>query len=98
MSLDCSLFLKLLMRTNIFLVLFQFVSDYSGQPNFLQRVGPDGLHSAEKEATVSNILQTIRSCHRSLESEETADSDPASTSDSPGSRRNSVKYKNPYVP
>lgn len=78
------------------------MSDYSGQPNFLQRVGPDGLHSAEKEATVSNILQTIRSCHRSLESEEmavTADGDPASASDSPGSRRNSVKdrYKNPYV-
>ncbi|XP_041938139.1 1-phosphatidylinositol 4,5-bisphosphate phosphodiesterase epsilon-1 isoform X2 [Alosa sapidissima] len=79
----------------------EFVSDYSGQPSFLQRAGPDGLHSAEKEATVSNILQTIRSCHRSLESEETAmttDGDPASGADSPASRCNSVKdrYKNPF--
>ncbi|KAL2078220.1 hypothetical protein ACEWY4_025905 [Coilia grayii] len=82
----------------------EFVSDYSGQPNFLQRVGPDGLHSADKEATVSNILQTIRSCHRSLESEEmmpatTADlTDPTCAADSPTSRRNSLKdrYKNPF--
>ncbi|XP_062383111.1 1-phosphatidylinositol 4,5-bisphosphate phosphodiesterase epsilon-1 isoform X3 [Sardina pilchardus] len=80
----------------------EFVSDYSGQPAFLQRAGPDGLHSAEKEATVSNILQTIRSCHRSLECEEaaaaTGDGDPASAADSPASRRNSVKdrYKNPF--
>ncbi|XP_066521080.1 1-phosphatidylinositol 4,5-bisphosphate phosphodiesterase epsilon-1 isoform X2 [Hoplias malabaricus] len=48
----------------------EFVSDYNGQQHFLQRVGPDGLHSSEKEATVSNILQTIRSCNRSLEPEE----------------------------
>ncbi|MGH0136925.1 UNVERIFIED_CONTAM: hypothetical protein FKN15_008499 [Acipenser sinensis] len=48
----------------------EFVTDYNGQDNFLQRVGMDGLHNTEKEATVSNILQTIRSCNRSLESEE----------------------------
>uniref|UniRef100_A0A672PSK4 Phosphoinositide phospholipase C n=1 Tax=Sinocyclocheilus grahami TaxID=75366 RepID=A0A672PSK4_SINGR len=48
----------------------QFVTDYNGQQHFLQRVGSDGLHSSDKEATVSNILQTIRSCNRSLEAEE----------------------------
>uniref|UniRef100_A0A4W5MYJ5 Phosphoinositide phospholipase C n=1 Tax=Hucho hucho TaxID=62062 RepID=A0A4W5MYJ5_9TELE len=47
-----------------------FVGDYGGQQHFLQRAGPDGLHSQEKEATVSNILQIIRSCNRSLETEE----------------------------
>uniref|UniRef100_A0A8C3G827 Phosphoinositide phospholipase C n=1 Tax=Cyclopterus lumpus TaxID=8103 RepID=A0A8C3G827_CYCLU len=54
----------------------EFVSDYSGQHNFLSRSGPDGLHVPEKEATVSNILQIIRSCNRSLEAE---DPDEAST-------------------
>uniref|UniRef100_A0A4W5MYV1 Phosphoinositide phospholipase C n=1 Tax=Hucho hucho TaxID=62062 RepID=A0A4W5MYV1_9TELE len=48
----------------------EFVGDYGGQQHFLQRAGPDGLHSQEKEATVSNILQIIRSCNRSLETEE----------------------------
>uniref|UniRef100_A0A3B5B5Z6 Phosphoinositide phospholipase C n=1 Tax=Stegastes partitus TaxID=144197 RepID=A0A3B5B5Z6_9TELE len=38
----------------------EFVSDYSGQHNFMSRSGPDGLHVPEKEATVSNILQIIR--------------------------------------
>ncbi|MEQ2273907.1 1-phosphatidylinositol 4,5-bisphosphate phosphodiesterase epsilon-1, partial [Xenotaenia resolanae] len=57
----------------------EFVSDYSGQHNFMSRSGPDGLHVPEKEATVSNILQIIRSCNRSLESEE---SDETSTSPS----------------
>lgn len=38
----------------------QYVSDYSGQQNFMSRSGPDGLHVPEKEATVSNILQIIR--------------------------------------
>uniref|UniRef100_A0A3Q4I3A8 Phosphoinositide phospholipase C n=1 Tax=Neolamprologus brichardi TaxID=32507 RepID=A0A3Q4I3A8_NEOBR len=59
----------------------QFVSDYSGQRNYLSRSGPDGLHVPEKEATVSNILQIIRyvSCNRSLEAE---DPDDASTSPS----------------
>ncbi|XP_076856802.1 1-phosphatidylinositol 4,5-bisphosphate phosphodiesterase epsilon-1 isoform X2 [Brachyhypopomus gauderio] len=48
----------------------EFVADYSGQQHFLHRVGAEGLHSPEKEATVSSILQTIRSCNRSLEAEE----------------------------
>uniref|UniRef100_A0A672RBZ3 Phosphoinositide phospholipase C n=1 Tax=Sinocyclocheilus grahami TaxID=75366 RepID=A0A672RBZ3_SINGR len=48
----------------------EFVTDYNGQQHFLQRVGSDGLHGSDKEATVSNILQTIRSCNRSLEAEE----------------------------
>lgn len=48
----------------------QFVTDYNGQQHFMQRLGSDGLHSSDKEATVSNILQTIRSCNRSLEAEE----------------------------
>uniref|UniRef100_A0A3B5LDU7 Phosphoinositide phospholipase C n=1 Tax=Xiphophorus couchianus TaxID=32473 RepID=A0A3B5LDU7_9TELE len=55
----------------------EFVSDYSGQHNFMSRSGSDGLHIPDKEATVSNILQIIRSCNRSLESEE---SDETSTS------------------
>lgn len=60
--------------TSFFVVLcFQFVSVYNGQQHFLQRVGADGLHSSEKEATVSNILQTIRSCNRSLEADEPED-------------------------
>uniref|UniRef100_A0A8D3BMP9 Phosphoinositide phospholipase C n=1 Tax=Scophthalmus maximus TaxID=52904 RepID=A0A8D3BMP9_SCOMX len=57
----------------------EFVSDYSGQHNFMSRSGPNGLHVPEKEATVSNILQIIRSCNRSLEAE---DPDEASTSPS----------------
>ncbi|XP_026877695.2 1-phosphatidylinositol 4,5-bisphosphate phosphodiesterase epsilon-1 isoform X4 [Electrophorus electricus] len=52
----------------------EFVADYNGQQRFLHRAGGDGLHSPEKEATVSNILQTIRSCNRSLEPEEPEDS------------------------
>uniref|UniRef100_A0A8C1GQM4 Phosphoinositide phospholipase C n=1 Tax=Cyprinus carpio TaxID=7962 RepID=A0A8C1GQM4_CYPCA len=48
----------------------EFVTDYNGQQHFMQRLGSDGLHSSDKEATVSNILQTIRSCNRSLEAEE----------------------------
>ncbi|XP_047015538.1 1-phosphatidylinositol 4,5-bisphosphate phosphodiesterase epsilon-1 isoform X1 [Ictalurus punctatus] len=51
----------------------EFVSDYNGQQHFLQRAGADGLHNSEKEATVSNILQTIRSCNRSLEADEPED-------------------------
>ncbi|XP_068439869.1 1-phosphatidylinositol 4,5-bisphosphate phosphodiesterase epsilon-1 isoform X2 [Clinocottus analis] len=70
----------------------EFVSDYSGQHNFLSRSGPDGLHIQEKEATVSNILQIIRSCNRSLEAE---DPDEASTSPSftasTASRNNSFR-------
>ncbi|XP_018616602.2 1-phosphatidylinositol 4,5-bisphosphate phosphodiesterase epsilon-1 [Scleropages formosus] len=48
----------------------EFITDYSGQEHFLQRTGKDGLHNSEKEATVNSILQTIRSCNRSLESDD----------------------------
>ncbi|RXN01136.1 1-phosphatidylinositol 4,5-bisphosphate phosphodiesterase epsilon-1 [Acipenser ruthenus] len=65
----------------------EFVTDYNGQDNFFQRVGMDGLHNTEKEATVSNILQTIRSCNRSLESEEVDET----ISEGSGSRKNSFK-------
>ncbi|XP_078499513.1 1-phosphatidylinositol 4,5-bisphosphate phosphodiesterase epsilon-1 isoform X2 [Lissotriton helveticus] len=69
---------------------FEFVSDYNGQDNFLQRVGKDGLNNTEKEATVNNILQTIRSCNRSLESEEGEEI----LSDGSNSRKNSLKERN----
>ncbi|KAJ8264365.1 hypothetical protein GJAV_G00148300 [Gymnothorax javanicus] len=65
----------------------EFVTDYNGQENFLARAGKDGLNNSEKEATVSNILQTIRSCNRSLESEEGEDSSRETSS----SRKNSFK-------
>ncbi|XP_037610248.1 1-phosphatidylinositol 4,5-bisphosphate phosphodiesterase epsilon-1 isoform X4 [Sebastes umbrosus] len=71
----------------------EFVSDYSGQHNFTSRSGPDGLHVPEKEATVSNILQIIRSCNRSLEAEDPdeASTSPSSTGPSPASRNNSFR-------
>ncbi|XP_028286100.1 1-phosphatidylinositol 4,5-bisphosphate phosphodiesterase epsilon-1 isoform X4 [Parambassis ranga] len=71
----------------------EFVSDYSGQHNFMSRSGPDGLHIPEKEATVSNILQIIRSCNRSLEAEDPdeASTSPSSTGPSPASRNNSFR-------
>ncbi|XP_078269858.1 1-phosphatidylinositol 4,5-bisphosphate phosphodiesterase epsilon-1 isoform X2 [Rhinoraja longicauda] len=53
---------------------FEFIADYSGQEHFLQRIGKKGLNNTEKESTVNNILQTIRSCNRSLECEEGEDS------------------------
>nr|XP_009008251.2 1-phosphatidylinositol 4,5-bisphosphate phosphodiesterase epsilon-1-like [Callithrix jacchus] len=66
----------------------EFVADYSGQDNFLQRVGQNGLKNSEKESTVNSIFQVIRSCSRSLETEE---------EDSPGegnsSRKSSLKDK-----
>ncbi|XP_041818263.1 1-phosphatidylinositol 4,5-bisphosphate phosphodiesterase epsilon-1 isoform X2 [Chelmon rostratus] len=70
-----------------------FVSDYSGQHHFMSRSGPDGLHVPEKEATVSNILQIIRSCNRSLEAEDPdeASTSPSSTGPSPTSRSNSFR-------
>ncbi|XP_069095949.1 1-phosphatidylinositol 4,5-bisphosphate phosphodiesterase epsilon-1 isoform X2 [Pleurodeles waltl] len=71
---------------------FEFVSDYNGQDNFVQRVGKDGLNNTEKEATVNNILQTIRSCNRSLESEE-GEEIPY---DGSNSRKNSLKERNRY--
>uniref|UniRef100_I3KHV3 Phosphoinositide phospholipase C n=1 Tax=Oreochromis niloticus TaxID=8128 RepID=I3KHV3_ORENI len=61
----------------------EFVSDYSGQRNYLSRSGPDGLHVPEKEATVSNILQIIRSCNRSLEAEDTDDASTSPSSTGP---------------
>ncbi|KAF2975224.1 hypothetical protein EK904_009097 [Melospiza melodia maxima] len=70
----------------------EFVSDYSGQDNFLQRVGQDGLNNPEKESTTNNIFQTIRSCNRSLESEEGEDN----VSEGSSSRKNSLKDKNRY--
>ncbi|XP_033975250.1 1-phosphatidylinositol 4,5-bisphosphate phosphodiesterase epsilon-1 isoform X1 [Trematomus bernacchii] len=71
----------------------EFVSDFSGQHNFMSRSGPDGLHIPEKEATVSNILQIIRSCNRSLEAEDPDDAStsPSSTGQSPTSRNNSFR-------
>nr|XP_033798219.1 1-phosphatidylinositol 4,5-bisphosphate phosphodiesterase epsilon-1 isoform X2 [Geotrypetes seraphini] len=70
----------------------EFVSDYNGQDNFLQRVGKDGLNNADKESTVNNILQIIRSCNRSMESEETDDG----FSEGGSSRKNSFKDRNRY--
>ncbi|NXW29504.1 PLCE1 phosphodiesterase, partial [Phaetusa simplex] len=70
----------------------EFVSDYSGQDNFLQRVGQDGLNNPEKESTANNIFQTIRSCNRSLESEEGEDN----FSEGSNSRKNSLKDKTRY--
>ncbi|KAM6898546.1 1-phosphatidylinositol 4,5-bisphosphate phosphodiesterase epsilon-1 isoform 2-T2 [Lycodopsis pacificus] len=71
----------------------EFVSDYSGQHNFMSRSGSEGLHIPEKEATVSNILQIIRSCNRSLEAEDPdeAATSPSSTGPSPTSRNNSFR-------
>uniref|UniRef100_A0A8V0ZC02 Phosphoinositide phospholipase C n=1 Tax=Gallus gallus TaxID=9031 RepID=A0A8V0ZC02_CHICK len=70
----------------------EFVSDYSGQDNFLQRVGQDGLNNPEKESTANSIFQTIRSCNRSLESEEGEDN----LSEGSNSRKNSLKDRNRY--
>ncbi|XP_072280516.1 1-phosphatidylinositol 4,5-bisphosphate phosphodiesterase epsilon-1 isoform X2 [Pyxicephalus adspersus] len=70
----------------------EFVSDYNGQDNFLQRIGKDGLNNTEKESTVNNIMQTIRSCNRSLESEEGEDN----VSESSISRKNSVMDRNKF--
>uniref|UniRef100_A0A3B3E079 Phosphoinositide phospholipase C n=1 Tax=Oryzias melastigma TaxID=30732 RepID=A0A3B3E079_ORYME len=65
-----------------------FMSDYSGQHHFLTRSGPDGLHVPDKEATVSNILQIIRSCNRSLEAE-----DPDDTSSSPSPSGSTLAFR-----
>uniref|UniRef100_A0A452IIX0 Phosphoinositide phospholipase C n=1 Tax=Gopherus agassizii TaxID=38772 RepID=A0A452IIX0_9SAUR len=70
----------------------EFVSDYSGQDNFLQRIGQDGLNNMEKESTANSIFQTIRSCNRSLESEEVEDN----FSEGGNSRKNSLKDRNRY--
>lgn len=72
--------------------ILQFVSDYNGQDNFIQRVGKDGLNCTEKESTVNNIMQTIRSCNRSLESDEGEEN----SSDSSAVRKNSVMDRNRF--
>ncbi|XP_038816637.1 1-phosphatidylinositol 4,5-bisphosphate phosphodiesterase epsilon-1-like [Salvelinus namaycush] len=72
----------------------EFVSDYNGQDNFLQRAGPDGLNQPEKEATINNILQTIRSCNRSMESEDWEESGGSGDGSITGSRKNSFKDGN----
>ncbi|XP_061911649.1 1-phosphatidylinositol 4,5-bisphosphate phosphodiesterase epsilon-1 isoform X2 [Entelurus aequoreus] len=77
----------------------EFVSDYTGQHNFMSRSGPDGLHVPEKETTVNNILQIIRSCNRSLEAEDPDDasSGPQSSSGTaPASRNNSLRDRYRY--
>ncbi|XP_036121241.1 1-phosphatidylinositol 4,5-bisphosphate phosphodiesterase epsilon-1 [Molossus molossus] len=66
----------------------EFVADYSGQDNFLQRVGQNGLKNSEKESTVNSIFQIIRSCSRSLETE-----DEDSPSEGSSSRKSSLKEK-----
>uniref|UniRef100_A0A673XH08 Phosphoinositide phospholipase C n=1 Tax=Salmo trutta TaxID=8032 RepID=A0A673XH08_SALTR len=77
----------------------EFLSDYNGQDNFLQRAGPDGLNQPEKEGTVNNILQTIRSCNRSMESEDGEESGGAGDGSIPGSRKNSFMdgYRNQFT-
>ncbi|XP_053161906.1 1-phosphatidylinositol 4,5-bisphosphate phosphodiesterase epsilon-1 isoform X2 [Hemicordylus capensis] len=72
----------------------EFVAEYSGQDNYLQRVGQDGLHNMEKESTANYIFQTIRSCNRSLESEDGEDN--FIDYESGNSRRNSLKDRNRY--
>ncbi|XP_064788827.1 1-phosphatidylinositol 4,5-bisphosphate phosphodiesterase epsilon-1-like isoform X2 [Oncorhynchus masou masou] len=72
----------------------EFVSDYNGQDNFLQRAGPDGLNQAEKEATINNILQTIRSCNRSMKSEDWEETGGSGDGSITGSRKNSFKDGN----
>lgn len=72
----------------------EFVAEYSGQDNYLQRVGQDGLHNMEKEATANYIFQTIRSCNRSLESEDGEDN--FIDYEGGNSRRNSLKDRNRY--
>ncbi|XP_041065162.1 1-phosphatidylinositol 4,5-bisphosphate phosphodiesterase epsilon-1 isoform X2 [Carcharodon carcharias] len=70
----------------------EFVADYNGQDHFFQRLGKDGLNNTEKESTVNNILQTIRSCNRSLECDEGEEG----TSDSCTTRKNSFKDRGKY--
>ncbi|XP_072827746.1 1-phosphatidylinositol 4,5-bisphosphate phosphodiesterase epsilon-1 [Vicugna pacos] len=79
--------MKLCPRYNSQEETLEFVADYSGQDNFLQRVGQNGLKNSEKESTVNSIFQIIRSCSRSLETEED------SPSEGTGSRKNSLKDK-----
>ncbi|XP_006831223.1 PREDICTED: 1-phosphatidylinositol 4,5-bisphosphate phosphodiesterase epsilon-1 isoform X2 [Chrysochloris asiatica] len=80
--------MKLCPRYNSQEETLEFVADYSGQDHFLQRVGQNGLKNSEKESTVNNIFQIIRSCSRSLETEE-----EGSPSEDNSSRKNSSKDK-----
>ncbi|XP_069836485.1 1-phosphatidylinositol 4,5-bisphosphate phosphodiesterase epsilon-1 isoform X2 [Dendropsophus ebraccatus] len=84
--------IKLCPRYNSQNETLEFVSDYNGQDNFIQRVGKDGLNCTEKESTVNNIMQTIRSCNRSLESEDGEDNG----SESSTVRKNSVMDRNRF--
>ncbi|XP_072481727.1 1-phosphatidylinositol 4,5-bisphosphate phosphodiesterase epsilon-1 isoform X1 [Notamacropus eugenii] len=81
-------FMKLCPRYNSQDETLEFVADYNGQDNFLQRVGQNGLNNPEKESTVNSIFQIIRSCNRSLEPEE-----EDSFSEGDDSRKNSLKDK-----
>ncbi|XP_063163477.1 1-phosphatidylinositol 4,5-bisphosphate phosphodiesterase epsilon-1 isoform X2 [Candoia aspera] len=72
----------------------EFVAEYSGQDNYLQRVGQDGLHNIEKESMTNYIFQTIRSCNRSLESEDGEDN--FIEYEGGNSRKNSLKDKTRY--
>nr|XP_055156214.1 1-phosphatidylinositol 4,5-bisphosphate phosphodiesterase epsilon-1 isoform X2 [Nyctereutes procyonoides] len=80
--------MKLCPRYNSQEETLEFVADYSGQDNFLQRVGHNGLKNSEKESTVNSIFQIIRSCSRSLEAEE-----EDSPSEGNRSRKNSLRDK-----
>uniref|UniRef100_A0A2K6SGP4 Phosphoinositide phospholipase C n=1 Tax=Saimiri boliviensis boliviensis TaxID=39432 RepID=A0A2K6SGP4_SAIBB len=80
--------MKLCPRYNSREETLEFVADYSGQDNFLQRVGQNGLKNSEKESTVNSIFQVIRSCSRSLETEE-----EDSPSEGNSSRKSSLKDK-----
>ncbi|KAM9197228.1 1-phosphatidylinositol 4,5-bisphosphate phosphodiesterase epsilon-1 isoform 1-T1 [Dugong dugon] len=80
--------MKLCPRYNSQEETLEFVADYSGQDNFLQRVGQNGLKNSEKESTVNSIFQIIRSCSRSLEAEE-----EGSLSEGNSSSKNSLKDK-----
>nr|XP_012422152.1 PREDICTED: 1-phosphatidylinositol 4,5-bisphosphate phosphodiesterase epsilon-1 isoform X2 [Odobenus rosmarus divergens] len=80
--------MKLCPRYNSQEETLEFVADYSGQDNFLQRVGHNGLKNSEKESTVNGIFQIIRSCSRSLEAE-----DDDSPSEGNSSRKNSLRDK-----
>ncbi|XP_075390109.1 1-phosphatidylinositol 4,5-bisphosphate phosphodiesterase epsilon-1 isoform X2 [Tenrec ecaudatus] len=80
--------MKLCPRYNSQEETLEFVADYSGQDNFLQRVGQNGLKNPEKESTVNSIFQIIRSCSRSLETE-----DEGSLGEGSSSRKNSLKDK-----
>ncbi|PNJ89506.1 PLCE1 isoform 4 [Pongo abelii] len=80
--------MKLCPRYNSQEETLEFVADYSGQDNFLQRVGQNGLKNSEKESTVNSIFQVIRSCSRSLETDE-----EDSPSEGNSSRKSSFKDK-----